>query len=181
MKLTVSQLTRMLLLFGLCVWSLPRSAEARVHRVWSDAQLMAKADVVVIANPGATKDVEEKSPAKKDWQGVETTFEVEVLLKGDLGRPVPAPPASGEKSEPPATIVLHHYRYADTVGTIINGWSFARFDEKKHKVVMYLKKMPNGSYEPVTGQGDAVDSLRVISTYPEYGHKRREAKTELKK
>ena len=184
MKMTVWELTRLVALMGLVVGSLAPRVEARTYRVWSDAELMAKADVVVMADPISSKDVVETPPNQKewqkDWQGVETTFAVEVILKGDIGRAVPVRSPRDQELNPAPTIVLHHYRYADTKGLIVNGFRFARFDEKKHKVLLYLKKTPTGSYEPVTGQGDAVDSVRVISKYPEYGHRTSAEKKAIK-
>src|SRR3954454_4619753 len=77
-------------------------ADARPVRNWSYEELLAESDVVVIATPTASQDLKEPAvvpnvvQAGEDGKskpvpaiGVETTFEVQAVLKGerkDLGK-----------------------------------------------------------------------------------------------
>jgi hypothetical protein len=123
-------------------------------------QLTAEAEVVVIASPTAVRDTPERSelpyiaPAMKAM-GVETTFEVVALLKGEL-----RPKTAGK----PRSLVLHHYRLAGSAAPIPNGPGLVTFDTKSRKqYLMFLTREPDGRYQALSGQTDpdlSVEPLR---------------------
>ena len=153
--------------------------DARVVAWWSYEDLMAKSDLVVIAEPQSatlTADVlEVAGHNSKDYQGLDTRFRIAAQLKGE---------------PPQKDLTLLHFRYSESVGAE-NGAMFVRFrlqelsfrgemkketnpgkaPEAPSKVsfslgkpsyLLFLKRRADGRYEPVTGQYDAVLSCREI-------------------
>jgi hypothetical protein len=121
------------------------SSHARGVRLWSDAELMAASDLVVIGQPIKVKDLDEANslgwsqPAM--FHGVETTFKVSEVLKGT--------PASNQ-------IVLHHYRETAR-GSVVNGPDFVEFiPGDTNEYLLYLKNDGTNRYAPTTGQIDPV-------------------------
>jgi hypothetical protein len=78
---------RLLLLTGLATLACPALAQARLLPSWPYEKLLKEADVVVIVKAVSskdTKDVFKDDPWKATFQGVETTFTVEAVLKGKV-------------------------------------------------------------------------------------------------
>lgn len=158
-------------LFCCAMISLSLRAPARGVRLWSDGQLMGASDLVVVATPIETKDLQETTSLGWDtgrtgvrFRGVVTTFKVFDVIKGicDTNR-----------------IVLHHYREdgisvgkvsipAVTNGpvfmipsTLDNGPGFIGFVlNETNRLVLYLVKDGPSRYAPVTGQIDPERSFR---------------------
>jgi hypothetical protein len=146
---------------------------------WPYEKLLAESDLVVIAEPmlcSDTKDVFERPDhSKDDYTGMNTSFEIRSVLKGS---------PQTKKCE------VLHFRYSDKVGAVANGALFVRFrlqgrsfkgqivpetkegpphagiqvyrSEAKPDYLLFLKRRPDGRYEPVTGQYDAALSCREI-------------------
>ena len=119
-------------------------------RIWSEEELLAKSDFVVIATPTAGDETAEHT--KREWWpliGVETEFAVSEVLKGNQNI---------------KTLVLHHYRYADSKGGGVNSPLFVSFDPaKKQTFRRYLGREADGRYAPVAGQLDGFEmSVREI-------------------
>lgn len=136
------------------------SAPARIVRSWSDAELMKAADLVVVATPLATKDLDETNSLgwsqsesfRPRFRGLETAFKVYDVLKGM--------PANDR-------IVLHHYRNEIEWGSPPNGPDFVTFTQgSTNKLVLYLIKDGASRYAPVTGQVDSYLSIRPLPTDP---------------
>src|SRR5947208_13950705 len=111
----------LLLLF----WS-PLIADCRLMtRGWSYAELRDEADLVVIATAAEVKETAERTALSDDHRksdvigaGIETTFEVRAVLKGDAALKV---------------FILHHYRAAGPGELTINGPGLVSFDPKQKK------------------------------------------------
>ena len=121
-------------------------------------QLTAEAEVVVIAAPTAVRDTPERAdlpfiaPAMKAI-GVETTFEVVALLKGELRA----------QKDQPKNLVLHHYRLPVSAVPIPNGPGLVTFDPKaKKQYLMFLKREPDGRYQALSGQTDPDLSIEPL-------------------
>lgn len=122
-------------------------------------QLTAEAELVVIAAPTAVCELPERSdlahiaPAMRAI-GMETTFEISALLKGELRSP------PGGK---PKTLVLHHYRLPASTAPIPNGPGLVSFDPKDRKqYLMFLKREPDGRYQALSGQTDPDLSIEPL-------------------
>lgn len=139
--------------------TLPALARLVAYRSYD--QLTAEAELVVIAAPTAVQETLERtdlpflSPPLKVI-GVETTFEVSALLKGDL------PPVPAGK---PRHLILHHYRLPDSSVPVRNGPSLVSFDPAARKqYLMFLKREPDGRYQALSGQIDpdlSIEPLRL--------------------
>ncbi len=146
--------TKLLLCLAVVALNLP--APGRGVRLWSNAELMKAADMVVIAMPVSTKTLDEfnllgNSPfgSFHGFQGMETTFKVLDVFKGM--------PANDR-------IVLHYYREdyspADCPG-------FIRFkDGATKQYLLYLVKDGPNRYAPVTGQIDPEFSVKSPTNLP---------------
>jgi hypothetical protein len=132
------------------------SASARAVRPWSKEELMKAADLVVVATPMATKDLNEENSlgwertiggAAIKFRGVETTFKVIDVLQG----------------KPPGDqIVLHHYRIEKLAPP--NGPMLFEFTSgSTNKLVLFLKKDGDNRYAPVAGQVDPGLSIRPFN------------------
>ena len=146
-----------LLLASLAVAALSGPAFGRGIQNWTYEKLMDGSDLIVIAKPIASVDIEEKEfpgfPFLPNFPtdtvvGVETTFEVQGVLKGEGER------QEGEKRLKLTKIVLHHYRLNGR--TPPNGPNLVAFDPQQPKTyLLFLKKAPDtGRYVPVNGQAD---------------------------
>jgi len=121
---------------------------ARLARMWSDKELLDKSELAVIATPTTAHDTKERGGMPgfeaQPIIGVETTFAVVAILKGD--------PTTKQ-------VILHHYR-ANRVQTI-NAPTFLSFDTKnRHNFRLYIVREADGRYAPVTGQIDPGLSVR---------------------
>jgi hypothetical protein len=128
-------------------------ADPRVTRHWSMADLTKEAGLIVIAKPSEVKKTGERM-GKDGWQaavaGVVTTFRVEAVLKG-------------ESDDKP--LAVHHFVWEDFNGPILNGPQLVQFEVKQDgpSHLLFLKKRPDGGYEPLAGQMDPVHSCFVLS------------------
>jgi len=122
-------------------------------------EMSKEADLVVIAVPVSTRDTTERAnltniAPRLPVIGVETTFEISALLKGELR----AAPAEQKK-----TLVLHHYRMTRSDTPIINGPLLVSFDPKVRKAyLMFLKRESDGRYQAFTGQTDPELSIEPL-------------------
>jgi hypothetical protein len=161
----------------LCVIGCATTADARATRIWSYEDLAKAADLVVVMEPLFTEEVEDSYPGPllgykgADFQGLNTTFQVQAVLKGDVSLK--------------RLLVVLHFAYSKNVRFLINGARFAAFlpgplsfrkqvlqDGKEVGGVSvfketpawlaFLRKRDDGRYEAVTGSCDAVDSFREL-------------------
>lgn len=124
-------------------------AAARFVRIWSYQELFDKSDLVVIAAPTTTGDTKEHINLPGfDGQrviGVETTFTVSAVLKGDKAL---------------KNLVLHYYRPGPDGMVVPNGPTFVYFavPEKpafrQKTYILFLHREADGRYAPVVGQAD---------------------------
>jgi hypothetical protein len=145
---------------------IPTQTQAREILVLSYQEMLAKSDLVVIANPiTETTDTKEEAFLPGIWLqekdgkqsriesiGVETVFTVSAVLKGD------------------ATLrqfTLHHYRKAQFSNTL-NAPSLVRFDpsdiSKRSSYLLFLVREPDGRFAPIGGQTDP--GMKAISPIP---------------
>jgi hypothetical protein len=138
-------------------------ADARLIEPWPYKRLLEEADVVVIATALSSKDNGEVTKFKSwetEFLGVETTFTVEVVLKGKL---------EGDK------LTVLHYRLKG--GTcIVNGPLLVSFRTRgimirtkemkaglgRPSYLLFLKKTADGRYEAVSGQVDPALAVREM-------------------
>ena len=125
-------------------------------KVWTYDELKTNATLIVIATPVLVMITGERTNlagSHVEGTGVETSFSVLAVFKGDYGTNV---------------LVLHHY----TVGQRgRNGSIFSDSDPRlvsfepkdKKRYLMFLKKEADGRYIPVSGQYDPVDSIELLS------------------
>jgi len=126
-------------------------AGARGVRVWSYQELLEKSDLVVISSPIATTDTKEHVDLPgfvgEHVIGVDTTFVVSAVLKGDKSK---------------TNVVLHHYRTSDgtNIPHVPNGPSFVAFPTAEKATVvprayiLFLVRETDGRYAPAVGQTD---------------------------
>jgi hypothetical protein len=128
-----------------------------------------EADLIVIATPTKTVNTDElwsypdvktisfdpktkeKTVTDTKGLGVETTFRVLAILKGD---------------EEIKNFVLHHYRKLPSEKPVINGVTHLSFDTNKGDVyIMFLKREKDGRYSAVVGQADPKNSIIQLETH----------------
>ncbi len=147
------------------LWLIPNQAQARLVSIPSYQEMLAKSDLVVIANPiSATSDTTEHSFLPDIWRqgkngekseiesiGVETKFAVCAVLKGDTAL---------------TQFTLHHYREAQSPSSELNGPGLVYFDPSRRRgsYLLFLVREPDGRYAPVGGQTDP--DLGSISAIP---------------
>ena len=151
---------RTLVIILICAFALPISLQARLLDVPTFQQAYERADLVVIAQPVAVTNLAERAPlpnigrsigaadlelpeaerGKVMATGVETTFAVETVVKGD--RP------AGDR------LVLHHYR-APGEERSPNAPMLIKFDPSKPlSYLLFLKREADSRFAPVCGQTD---------------------------
>jgi hypothetical protein len=144
--------SKFILCLALVVFNL--SSHARFVRGWSDGELMAASDLVVVSRPIETKDLNETNSLdfsstasfQSRFRGVETTFKVSEILKGT--------PASDQ-------IVLHHYRFEAGWGSPPNGPTLMEFSPgDTNEYLLYLKNDGTNRYAPTSGQIDPVLQIK---------------------
>lgn len=148
-------ITGLAMLAGCLALSYP--ADARLGWYPDYDELAKKCNVIVIARDIAVRELSETSglpdfiPPKK-VVGVETTFKVVTVLKGEM---------TG------TTFVLHHYRFPTTSAAKdmveVNGTSMVTFLGNKQRYLMFLNKESDGRYAPASGQTDPYLSIRPLS------------------
>jgi hypothetical protein len=148
--------------------AMPEPAQARLVSWLSYREMLAKSDLVVIANPlNKTADTKERAvlpgifqqdqggrQSKIESVGVETVFSVLAVLKGnpEIKR-----------------FTLHHYREANPSGALsIGGPTLVKFDPSDASVrssyLMFLVREPDGRFAPVGGQTDP--GMQAICSVP---------------
>jgi hypothetical protein len=141
------------ILLGFC-----SSAAARPVDDWSDQKLTKRADAILIGAPTSSEDEPaDRSNAKPDsWVGVNTKFHVAAILKGKL-------------KEDEITFLHQRYFGGEKVQIeTIDGPNFVKFDPRAGtKYLLFLKRLDDGRFEPVSGQYDPDLSLKVIQDYAE--------------
>jgi hypothetical protein len=141
-------------IYGVCV--------ARPVQAGGDYDKMtAEADLVVIASPIATKELNETIDLpgimKSNRQpvrgvGLDTTFQVTVCFKGKL-------PAAKKP-----TFILHHYRFEDpNEAHAVNGAQLLQLKPgDRLQYLMFLRRSADGRYVPFNGQTDPVCSIELL-------------------
>ena len=140
--------------------------QAREIAVLSYQEMLAKSDLVVIADPiSKTADTKEESFLPGIWMqesngrhstiksiGVETVFSVSAVLKGD---------------ESLKRFTLHHYRKAEVINAT-NEPYLVHFDpsdiSKRSSYLLFLVHEPDGRYAPIGGQTDP--GMKAIGAIP---------------
>jgi hypothetical protein len=147
---------------------------ARLEREWSYDQLRDASDVVAILLPLKSENNMESGISEdlsaQDYQGVSTTFQVQCYLKGGSST---------------GSIVVKHFKYIKPGWAATNGPDLVSFQigRRVYKQVPYkeikevgdhmflqetpswiafLKKMPDGSFVPVSGQYTASTSFKEL-------------------
>jgi hypothetical protein len=133
---------------------------ARSVQVFDYDKMAVDANLVVIATPVATKELEERTdlPGVRNGNqplrvvGIETTFEVSVCFKGKL--------STTKKPK----IVLHHYRLEDpNLAEGPNAVSLLHFKPgDRSQYLMFLKRAEDGRYVPYNGQTDPIYSVEKL-------------------
>jgi hypothetical protein len=140
------------ILFFVAAMAFSPMAGARLVQVPSYQELLEKSDLVVIAVPTASGDaleridlpgittvMAENKTVGFPVVGVETRFQVSIVLKGSKGL---------------GNFVLHHYRQADRAATI-NGPSLVTFEANRRiSFLLFLVREKDGRYAPTAGQTD---------------------------
>jgi hypothetical protein len=133
------------------------SVSARPVKIWSFEELNEKADLVIVGTAISSADAKGLAypEAKADtWVSVDTVFQIDSTLKGDL------------KTD--KVTVRHNRYYGNTPEiTIIDGpSSFIEFNTKlKNQYLIFLKRTDDGSYVPLTGQYDPGNSFFLLQQY----------------
>jgi len=148
----------------------PSAAPARLHKSWNYDQLLKGADLVVLAAAVRTEQADD-APPNHSWPrelvAQNTTLKVRGTLKGK---------AEGEN------IKVLHFKFGDFKkglegSAIFNGPQLVEFRSgpvtvgagpskrvvAKPEYLLFLKKMKDGRYEPLSGHIDPIDSIRVVS------------------
>jgi hypothetical protein len=127
--------------------------QARIMTAWSYDSLGHKATFVAIATPTKITTTTEHAALPNIragtneiiGTGIETSFEVLTVLKGD--RSV-------------RTFVLHHYVLAGSKELMISGPRLVSFEPKDRKMyLLFLLKEGDGRYAAVSGQTDPLWSV----------------------
>lgn len=160
-------------LLSICTLLMPMTClQARAIRPWSYAELTAAADVVVIGKPLSNNDANDVFQDEPGgYIGVNTEFHVEDTIKGTV---------AAEK------LTVLHFKHNPSVG-YSDGMLIVNFILKEitmdarfqglgkvptplatrieippPEYLLFLKRISNGRYEPVTGQMNARLSVREV-------------------
>ena len=136
--------------------------QARITRGWTYQQLNDEATLIVIATPTKVTPTSERTPlpniqtvhsdgTKSDVMGagVETTFEVLTVLKGERNT---------------KTLVLHHFALANTEDRQSeNGPSLVSFEPtSKKQYLLFLQKEADARFAAISGQTDPAVSIKEV-------------------
>lgn len=160
---------RTFLFLTLCLFLAPlllgRCAQARPVPSMAYDKLTAQADVIVIATPTDVRDTQEKTTlpglarVSRDnvsrpipAVGIETTFEVLSVLKGNPNL---------------KKLVLYHLRESDPQTLEADPPGLVEFNPKeKKRFLLFLKRDPDGRYSALTGQADPMYAVKDLGNYP---------------
>jgi hypothetical protein len=135
-----------------------------LYRSWSYAEINDTATLIVLATPTKVTATPERTAlpniqtvhndGKKEdviGAGVETTFEVLTVLKGERST---------------NALVLHHFTLAEQP-KLMYGPRLVSFEPKdKKSYLMFLQKEADGRYVAVSGQTDPVLAIKELGTCP---------------
>ena len=119
--------------------------QARLTQMWSYEDLNKSSDLVIICKFISSSDAHDGKtipniPTSWSVVSVTTILQVQTVLKGDLDL---------------KKISFHHYRQKNPDEILDGGPNFVTFDDKrKNCFLLFLKKEPDGRYEPTSGQFD---------------------------
>lgn len=142
----------------------------RPRELWSVDKAFKNADVVLIAFATAHRDARDGEAIPPNGyeeylSGVITTFEIMQTVKGNEIR---------------KTVDLIHFKKTSEGERLSNGPCLVKFsvrpkpkDDKleihigkgPHWYMLFLKKRADGKYEPVSGQVDPDDSVKIMNDY----------------
>jgi len=118
--------------------------------------------LIVIAAPTVVVETSERVALPNAWSvqkdgtkqeiiisGIETTFDILTVLKGENSK---------------STLVLHHFKLADSRPFLANGPQFVSFNpEENLRYLMFLQREPDGRYVSACGQTDPVYAINRLS------------------
>jgi len=138
------------------------AAFARIHPYWSYGELTKEADLIVIATPVSVRDTTERTTLPDieliDTNkvhhliaaiGVETTFSILSVLKGDTST---------------NTLLLHYLRESEKKPSRGNPGLVAFDPNEKKRFLLFLKRESDGRYASVTGQTDPDGGVKDLGT-----------------
>ena len=131
-------------------------ADARLVRTVGYDELRDIADLIVVATPNAVREIAELDPISGFLpgdikSGVETTFKILTVLKGDAAI---------------REFTLHHLSYDSFTRPIANGPSIVSFAPKQHKTfLLFLRRASDGRYVAAAGELDPDISIREIRDF----------------
>jgi hypothetical protein len=169
---------RLAVLCAACLLLDPSAAPARLVKKWSYDQLLKEADLVVVAVAVRTEQAEDTPPTHRwplEFVAQNSTFKVRGTLKGK---------AEGDQ------IQVLHFKFGGPkkgidpklpeAGMIIDGPRLVAFRTEPVTIragkdthvlppeyLLFLKRLKDGRYEPVTGQIDPALSVRQVSGPPD--------------
>ena len=144
----------------------PVTPPAGKGNVWDYDRLTTEADLVVVATPLSAKELDERTflpgiqqlgPDGKAMPiaavGLETNFEINVILKGQWAV---------------NRLILHHLREANPPAQpAVGGPLLVSFDPKKKiRYLMFLKLDKEGRFYSVTGQTDPGIGIKELGASP---------------
>ena len=127
------------------------SVHARMRVVMDYDKQKAEADLIVIAKPIESRSLGEQTNLTENIRppvsviGVETTFQIQAILKG-----------TSEKN----TFTFHHYRLPEEA-VVVSGPDLVSFDNQHQSYLMFLKKEKN-RFTAISGQTDPADSIKKL-------------------
>jgi hypothetical protein len=151
-------------LLTVAFFAVPRSAVARLVEAWPYEKLTKNSDLIVVAVPVGTKEVNERKDFDRGngayLQGVVTTFVVKGTLKGECGK----------------TIEVLHYELKfepKKVGVIDDAPTTIKFEasppEKAgagQEYCLFLKARKDKRFEFTSGVDDPQLSVREMRPFP---------------
>jgi len=145
-------------LAGLIICSAPSSA--RIVESWPYDKLMKEADLVVVARPVKTELTADAAP-ENNWPlemvGQDTTFEVKHAFQGKMDG---------------THIKVLHFKFGNVKKGldpkhrgIPNGPNLVAFRLKEPpEYLLFLKRLKDGRYEPLSGRIDPMYSVRLLAS-----------------
>ncbi len=137
-------------------------ASARPIQFWYPDELWEKADLVVMATAESSQDASSVPPTEakpNTWISVLTKFNVQAVLKGDLGK---------KSVTDKMFVTVEHRRYFDKMAEVteVDGPAFVKFNpEIKNQYMIFLKGTNGENYQPLTGQYDPWQSFLRLEQY----------------